>query len=64
MRLANIWTFNGLVSVTVSHYAAFASNASGLMPPRYERLRLENRILKEDRDILKVAVQFFASQKS
>ena len=29
-----------------------------------ERLRLENRILKEERDILKKATQFFASQKS
>lgn len=28
-----------------------------------ERLRLENRILKEERDILKKATQFFASQK-
>ena len=29
-----------------------------------ERLRLENRILKEERDILKKATQFFASQRS
>jgi transposase len=29
-----------------------------------ERLRLENRILKEEREILKKATQFFASQKS
>jgi len=29
-----------------------------------ERLRLENRVLKEERDILKKATQFFASQKS
>lgn len=29
-----------------------------------ERLRLENRILKEERDILKKATQFFASQTS
>jgi len=28
-----------------------------------ERLRLENRVLKEERDILKKATQFFASQK-
>ena len=28
-----------------------------------ERLRLENRILKEERDILKKATAFFASQK-
>ena len=28
-----------------------------------ERLRLENRVLKEDRDILKKATQFFASQR-
>ena len=28
-----------------------------------ERLRRENRILKEERDILKMATQFFASQK-
>ena len=28
-----------------------------------ERLRLENRILKEERDILKKATQFFASQR-
>ena len=27
-----------------------------------ERLRLENRVLKEERDILKKATQFFASQ--
>jgi transposase len=29
-----------------------------------ERLRLENRVLKEERDILKKATQFFASQRS
>ena len=29
-----------------------------------ERLRRENRILKEERDILKKATVFFASQKS
>ena len=29
-----------------------------------ERLRLENRILKEEREILKKATAFFASQKS
>ena len=29
-----------------------------------ERLRLENRILKEEREILKKATQFFASQRS
>ena len=29
-----------------------------------ERLQLENRILKEERNILKKATQFFASQKS
>jgi transposase len=28
-----------------------------------ERLRLENRVLKEERDILKMATQFFASQR-
>lgn len=28
-----------------------------------ERLRLENRVLREERDILKKATQFFASQK-
>lgn len=28
-----------------------------------ERLRLENRILKEERDVLKKATQFFASQR-
>ena len=28
-----------------------------------ERLRLENRVLKEERDILKKATQFFASQR-
>lgn len=28
-----------------------------------ERLRLENRVLKEDTDILKKATQFFASQR-
>lgn len=28
-----------------------------------ERLRLENRALKEERDILKKATQFFASQR-
>jgi transposase len=28
-----------------------------------ERLRLENRILKEERDILKKATQFFASHR-
>jgi transposase len=29
-----------------------------------ERLRLENRVLKEERDILKKATQFFASPRS
>ena len=29
-----------------------------------ERLRLENRVLREERDILKKATQFFASQKT
>ena len=28
-----------------------------------ERLRLENRVIKEERDILKKATQFFASQR-
>ena len=28
-----------------------------------ERLRLENRVLREERDILKKATQFFASQR-
>ena len=28
-----------------------------------ERLRLENRVLKEERDILKKATRFFASQR-
>ena len=28
-----------------------------------ERLRLEKRVLKEERDILKTATQFFASQR-
>ena len=28
-----------------------------------ERLRRENRVLREERDILKKATQFFASQK-
>lgn len=28
-----------------------------------ERLRLENRVLREEREILKKATQFFASQK-
>ena len=28
-----------------------------------ERLRLENRVLKEEKDILKKATQFFASQR-
>ena len=28
-----------------------------------DRLRLENRVLKEERDILKKATQFFASQR-
>lgn len=29
-----------------------------------ERLRLENRVLREEREILKKATQFFASQKT
>lgn len=29
-----------------------------------ERLRLENRLLREEREILKKATQFFASQKT
>jgi transposase len=29
-----------------------------------ERLRLENRVLREEREVLKKATQFFASQRS
>lgn len=32
-------------------------------PQANERLRLENRVLREEREILKKATQFFASQK-
>jgi transposase len=47
---------------------AVSANRSGIAPQadfarENERLRLEHRILKEERGILKKATQFFASQR-
>jgi transposase len=49
----------------VSQYrpAEMASAPQADLARENERLRLENRILKEERDILKKATQFFASQR-
>ena len=50
----------------ISHYrpAALAAAPQADLARENERLRLENRVLKEERDILKKATQFFASQRS
>jgi transposase len=49
----------------VSHYRPTdpVSAPQADLAPENERLRLENRILKEEREILKKATQFFASQR-
>ena len=50
----------------ISQYrpADLASAPQADLARENERLRLENRVLKEERDILKKATQFFASQRS
>ena len=47
-----------------SHYrpTELAAAPQADLPRENERLRLENRVLREERDILKKATQFFASQ--
>ena len=49
----------------ISQYrpADLASAPQADLARENERLRLENRVLKEERDILKKATQFFASQR-
>lgn len=49
----------------LSHYrpSSLPAEPQADLARENERLRLENRILKEERDILKKATQFFASQK-
>ena len=50
----------------ISHYRPADLNAAPQadLARENERLRLENRVLKEERDILKKATQFFASQRT
>ena len=50
----------------VSQYrpAALVAAPQADLTRENERLRLETRVLKEERDILKKATQFFASQRS
>jgi transposase len=49
----------------ISQYrpAGLAATPQADLARENERLRLENRALKEERDILKKATQFFASQR-
>ena len=49
----------------ISHYRPtdLVSAPQADLARENERLRLENRVLKEERDILKKATQFFASQR-
>ncbi len=59
----------GIGKSTLGKWIARYRTADAVVEPQVdlarenERLRLENRILKEERDILKKATQFFASQK-
>ena len=59
----------GIGQSTLGKWIARYRTADAVIAPQAdlarenERLRLENRILKEERDILKKATQFFASQK-
>jgi transposase len=50
----------------ISHYrpADLSAAPQADLARENERLRLENRVLKEERDILKKATQFFASQRT
>lgn len=50
--------------VSVYRPSDLVSAPSADLVKENERLRLENRVLREERDILKKATQFFASQKS
>lgn len=63
----------GIGKSTLSHWisqyrssdlTATASETQMDLARENERLRLENRVLREERDILKKATQFFASQKT
>ena len=49
--------------VSVFRPADLAAAPQADLARENERLRLENRVLKEERDILKKATQFFASQR-
>jgi transposase len=53
------------LSKWISQYrpSDLSSAPSADLAKENERLRLENRILKEERDILKKATQFFASHR-
>jgi len=59
----------GIGKSTLGKWIARYRTADAVIAPQAdlarenERLRLENRVLKEERDILKKATQFFASQK-
>jgi len=49
--------------ITVYHHEDLMSGPHDDVQKELKRLRKENRILREERDILKKATAFFASQK-
>ncbi len=49
--------------ITVHHHEDLMSGPHDDVQKELKRLRKENRILREERDILKKATAFFASQK-
>jgi transposase len=49
--------------ITAHRYTDVVSHEDRELALQNERLQRENRILRKERDILKMATQFFASQK-